>query len=160
MLHVVLVEPEIPWNAGNIGRTCVAAGATLHLVGPLGFSLDAKQVRRSGLDYWPRLRLRLHKDLESFLRTVPSRAPLVLFSGRSRKLFWDAPIRDGAYLVFGKESTGLPAGLLRRHRSRVVRIPMRSAARSLNLSTAAGIAVYEALRRRRGKPAEVVKRAR
>lgn len=149
MLHVVLVEPEIPWNTGNIGRTCVAAGATLHLVGKLGFSLDAKQVRRSGLDYWPKLKLRLHKDVESFLKTVPTRATLALFSGRARKLFWEAPLRDGAYLVFGKESTGLPAGLLRLHRSRVYRIPMRSAARSLNLSTSAGIAVYEALRRGR-----------
>ncbi|MBI3552218.1 MAG: tRNA (cytidine(34)-2'-O)-methyltransferase [Elusimicrobia bacterium] len=145
-LSVVLVEPEIPWNTGNIGRTCVAAGAALHLVGRLGFSLSERRLKRSGLDYWPQLKLVRHEDFAAFERGLPPRASLLFFSGAAKKCFWDAPYRQNSYLVFGKESGGLPEALLSRHQDRLYRIPMEAQARSLNLSTAAGIALYAALR--------------
>lgn len=151
-LSVVLVDPEIPWNAGNIGRTCVAAGATLHLVGRLGFKVESKEIRRAGLDYWPKLRWRRHEDFEAFLAAAPKKASLLFFSSRGRRDFWEAPYRKDSCLIFGKESTGLEPRILRRFRDRVYRIPIRREARSLNLSTAAGIVLYEALRRSAGKP--------
>ena len=151
-MNVVLVEPEIPWNAGNIGRTCVAAGAALHLVGRLGFRIGAREIRRSGLDYWPRLRLFRHESLAAFEASLPPRASVLLFTTQARGSFWKAPYRKDSYLIFGRESTGLPPSVLRRHAGRVFRIPMAPEARSLNLSTAAGIVLYEALRRTGGLP--------
>lgn len=144
-LSVVLVEPEIPWNTGNVGRTCVAAGAALHLVGKLGFSISERQIRRSGLDYWPRLKLFRHDDWDAFERSLPARASLLFFTAQGEKTLWEAPFREDSYLVFGKESTGLPGALLKRKNQ--VRIPMEAGERSLNLSTAAAIALYEGLRR-------------
>ena len=115
-LNVVLVEPEIPWNTGNIGRTCVAAGATLHLVGRLGFSLSAREIRRSGLDYWPKLRLRLHADFEAFEAALPAGARLILFDPRAERSLWRARLGPHCYLVFGSESRGFSPEI-RRHRS-------------------------------------------
>ena len=157
-MNVVLYEPEIPWNAGNVGRTCVAAGATLHLIGPLGFKLGAREIRRSGLDYWPKLRLVLHEDFAAFEASLPETASLLVFSTKGGRSFWDAPYRRDGYLLFGRESGGLPAWLMRRYGDRVYRIPIGGDVRSLNLSTAAGIVLYEALRQS-GFPAAVPPRA-
>lgn len=145
MLHVVLHEPEIHWNAGNVGRTCLGAGAALHLIEPLGFSLDAKEVRRAGLDYWPKVDLRVHKDWDAFLEKERPKS-LLLFSAEAKTDFWDAPYEAESYLVFGKESVGLPAELRGRYSEKLYRIPHNGEIRSLNLSTAAGIVLYEALR--------------
>ena len=145
-MNVVLVEPEIHWNTGNIGRTCVGTKTALHLVEPLGFSLDAKEVRRSGLDYWEKVDLRVHADWNAFEEGLPPGAPLLFFSADARLEFWDAPYAPGTYLIFGKESMGLPPGLRERYADRLYRIPHNEDIRSLNLSTAAGIVLYEALR--------------
>jgi len=146
-MDVVLYEPDIPWNTGNVGRTCVATGSVLHLVGPLGFSIDAAQVRRSGLDYWDKVKLRRHRDWEAFVRDIPAPAPLYFFSKKGRRSFWEAAFHPESYLIFGCETKGLPDWLLERYSERVFRIPMEEGSvRSLNLSSAAGIAIYEALR--------------
>lgn len=145
-MHIVLVEPEIHWNTGNIGRTCVGADAHLHLVGPLGFSLDEKQVRRSGLDYWEKVKLKRHADWAAFEPSLPPGAALFFFSAEAPRDFWEAPFKKESYLVFGKESTGLPASLRKRFADRLYHIPHDEGIRSLNLSTAVGIALYEALR--------------
>lgn len=147
MLNVVLVEPEIPWNTGNIGRTCVAAGAALHLVGRLGFSLSESRIRRAGLDYWPRLRLVRHESWAAFEACLPAGASAFAFSPVGGRDHWQAPYRPDSYLVFGGESRGLPEGLLERWRDRTFRIPMAEGERSLNLSTATAVVLYEALRR-------------
>lgn len=145
-MNIVLIEPEIHWNTGNIGRTCVATGTALHLVGPLGFRLDHKSVRRAGLDYWPKVRLFQHEDTESFFRSLPGSARLKLFSAEGKKSFWDAGYGEEDYLVFGKESVGLPRELRKRYRTQLYRIPISEEVRSLNLSTAAAVVLYEALR--------------
>lgn len=150
-LHVVLVHPEIHWNTGNAGRTCLAAGATLHLVEPLGFSLDERQVRRAGLDYWPHVDLRVWPDWDAFERELPRLGDPYFFSTKATRRFWDADAgssRD-VVLIFGCETRGLPADLHERYRDRFVTLPIESPhVRSLNLSTAVGIAVYDVLRRR------------
>lgn len=145
-LKVVLIEPEIPWNTGNIGRTCDAAGAQLHLVGKLGFSLSERRLKRAGLDYWERLAPVRHESLESFLHIVPPGEPLLGFSAEGEKTFREAPYAPGCWLVFGSESRGLPPALRERLKDRLYRIPMRAPARSLNLSTAAAVVLFEALR--------------
>jgi tRNA (cytidine/uridine-2'-O-)-methyltransferase len=150
-MHVVLVHPEIHWNTGNAGRTCLAAGATLHLVEPLGFSLDERQVRRAGLDYWEHVDLRVWPDWPAFERQLPSLGEPYFFSTRARALLWDAPLgaADDVVLVFGRETGGLPADLHERYAGRFVAMPIASPrVRSLNLSTSVGIAVYEVLRQR------------
>ncbi|MHB2026634.1 MAG: tRNA (cytidine(34)-2'-O)-methyltransferase [Elusimicrobiota bacterium] len=146
-MHVVLVEPEIHWNTGNIGRTCVATGSSLHLVGKLGFRIDSKEIRRAGLDYWSKLRLARHESFQDFLLSVPAQAPLIFFSTRAKQSFWDAPFSPESYLVFGNESRGLPHSLRERFAEKFYRIPINSNVRSLNLSTAAALALYEGLRR-------------
>lgn len=143
-MSIVLVEPEIPWNTGNIGRTCVAAAAALHLVGKLGFSISERRIRRSGLDYWSRLELFRHDDWDSFEGSLPAGAELFFFTAQGRKTLWETDFARNSYLVFGSESIGLPAGLLKRPNQ--VRIPMVDGTRSLNLSTAAAVALYEGLR--------------
>jgi len=145
MIHIVLIEPEIPQNTGNIGRVCVAAGARLHLVGSLGFSLEEKEIRRSGLDYWERLDLRRWASWEDFLEGNPE-ARFWLLSSKVERSYWDAPFRDGDFLVFGRESKGLPKSLLEKYPERCVTIPMTGGTRSINLSTSAGIVLYEAVR--------------
>lgn len=148
-MNVVLLEPEIHFNTGNIGRTCVGTGTTLHLVGKLGFSLDSAQIRRSGLDYWPKLDLRLHDDWESFLASAGPEPSLLFFSAEGKRDFWDAPYEKDSYLVFGKESVGLPGELRERYRDRLFRIPKSPEIRSYNLSSSAAIALFEGLRRLR-----------
>lgn len=145
-MNVVLVEPEIPFNTGNAGRTCVAAGAALHLVGRLGFSLSERHLKRSGMDYWPKLDLRLHESWESFQASLPAGARLLAFSPGGKKSLWEARFSAGDYLVFGKESVGLSSPVLARLEPDVYRIPMRPEARSLNLSSSVAIALYEASR--------------
>ncbi|MFH1724464.1 MAG: tRNA (cytidine(34)-2'-O)-methyltransferase [Elusimicrobiota bacterium] len=146
-MNVVLVEPEIHFNTGNVGRTCVGADATLHLVGGLGFSLDSAQIRRSGLDYWPKLDVRRHEDFESFLSTLPADPSLLFFSAEASQLYWEASYAPDSYLVFGKESVGLPAGIRERYRDRLYRIPHSDKIRSLNLSVSVAVVLYEAVRR-------------
>lgn len=146
-LHIVLVEPEIPQNAGNVGRTCLAIGARLHLVGPLGFSLEDKHVRRAGLDYWDKVDLAVHAAWADFIATVPQGARLAFLSARGNRDLWSMPVSAPLYLVFGSESRGLPPSFYRRHDDALFRLPMPGDVRSLNLATAAGIAAYEAARR-------------
>ena len=150
-LHVVLLQPEIPWNTGNTGRTCLAAGAVLHLVGPLGFSLDDRQVRRAGLDYWTRLAPRVWKDWDDFEPQLAALGAPFFFTADEGAPLWDVRFPERTVLVFGSESAGLPPAIRRAHAPQCVRVPMPGAdVRSLNLSTAAGIVLYEVLRQRRG----------
>lgn len=144
-LNIVLVEPEIPQNTGNIARTCAATGATLHLVRPLGFSLDDRYMRRAGLDYWFLMRYQVYEDLTDFYRKNPG-ARCWYASTKAPRAHTAAAYRDGDFLVFGRESRGLPENLLAREYSRCVRIPMREEARSLNLSNSVAVVLYEALR--------------
>lgn len=147
-MKIVLVNPDIPWNAGNIGRTCVATGTELVFAGKLGFKLDSKEIRRSGLDYWPALKYSVFPSFEAFLETLGPAPSLLFFSARGAKTIWEAPYRDDSCLVFGSETAGLPLAYYERYADRLYRIPMNSPRmRSLNLSTAAGIALYEGLRR-------------
>jgi tRNA (cytidine/uridine-2'-O-)-methyltransferase len=146
-LHVVLVEPEIHWNTGNAGRTCLAAGAQLHLVRPLGFSLGEKEVRRAGLDYWPRVAPRVWPDWASFERELSSLGTPYLFTARAERRFQDVAYTKPAVLIFGRESVGLDSQILVRHAADTVSIPMLDPAlRSLNLSTSVALALYEVRR--------------
>lgn len=145
MLHVVLVEPEIPQNTGNIARTCLAAGARLHLVGPLGFEIDGAALRRAGMDYWEQCDVRRWRSLED-LRGEAGHARFHFLTTKGTKAYWDAAFGDGDYLVFGRETRGLPESLLEREKDRLLTIPMNPAARSLNLATSVGIVLYEACR--------------
>ena len=144
-LHVVLVEPEIPPNTGNIARLCAATSSTLHLVGRLGFRIDEKAVRRAGLDYWHLVDVRQHLDLAHFRAALPN-ARWFLLSATSEQSYLDARFQAGDALIFGRESVGLPTDLLEAHRDAVYGIPTLGAVRSLNLANAASIVVYEALR--------------
>ena len=145
MFDVVLHEPEIPNNTGNIGRTCVATGCRLRLIEPIGFDLSEKACRRAGLDYWPRLDLTTHADWDAYQAETPG-ARRWLFSGRVGRLAFDADFRPGDHLVFGKESVGLPDELLEREADRVLRLPLVEGERSLNVATVAWTIVYEGLR--------------
>ncbi len=145
MFHVVLVEPEIPQNTGNISRTCAVTGCALHLVHPLGFSIDDKHLKRAGLDYWKDLELYQHKSFREVEEQFADH-PFFLFSTHVRKRYSDAVYPDGSFLVFGKETAGLGQELLARRSSDAVRIPMLPDQRSLNLSNSVAIVVYEALR--------------
>jgi tRNA (cytidine/uridine-2'-O-)-methyltransferase len=150
-LHIVLVEPEIHWNTGNIGRTALAVGAELHLVEPLGFQLDDKHVQRAGLDYWPRVRLRVWPDWSALAAALPQLGTAWFFSARATRPYWDAQFVGDTVLVFGRESVGLPPALMATAGERALAIPMQEGApRSLNLSTAAALAAYEVLRQQRG----------
>ena len=151
-IHVVLVHPEIHWNTGNAGRTCLAAGAALHLVKPLGFSLDEREVKRAGLDYWEHVDLRTWPDWATFESALPGLGEPWFFSTRATRVFWDAPLGSSGnvVLIFGRETGGLPADLHRRFADRFVMMPIASPhVRSLNLSTSVAVAVYETLRQRR-----------
>lgn len=145
-LHVVLVEPRIPPNTGNVARLCSVTGAHLHLVGPLGFSIADKDLRRAGLDYWDRLRRTHHTDLGEFLESLAPDARLHLFTARAERSLWDVRYQPGDLLIFGSEPHGLPERFLQDHPDRTVGIPMLRDTRSLNLSTAVGIGVFEAMR--------------
>lgn len=148
----MLVQPEIHWNTGNAGRTCLAAGATLHLVRPLGFSLDEREVKRAGLDYWEHVEKRIWSDWPTFEQAMPVLGEPYFFSSKAVRSFWDAPLgaAPDLVLVFGRETGGLPPELHARYADRFVHIPIGSPhVRSLNLSTSVAVAVYEALRQQR-----------
>jgi tRNA (cytidine/uridine-2'-O-)-methyltransferase len=151
MFHVVLVEPEIPPNTGNIARLCLAAGAHLHLVQPLGFSLDDRYLRRAGMDYWEAVQLSVWENWDVFraahLTGTPPRH--YLLTTKTDRPYVDAAFRPGDYLIFGRETRGLPESLLLAEPDRLLTIPMAPAARSLNLATAVGIVLFEALRQTR-----------
>lgn len=147
MLHIVLVEPEIPQNTGNISRTCAATGSKLHLIRPLGFEITERRVKRAGLDYWPLLSLELHDSLADLFRTYPQAArDLWLATTKAPRSYAEAEFRDECWLFFGKETAGLPEWFRMKHYDRCIRIPMREEARSLNLSNSVAIVAYEALR--------------
>ena len=145
MLNVVLVEPEIPQNCGNIARTCAATGARLHLIRPLGFDISEKAVRRAGLDYWHLVEVFDYESLDDFFARNDVRQMWCL-STKAPRSYCEAEYHDGCYLFFGKETKGLPESFLEQHRESCVRIPMRESARSLNLSNSVAITVFEALR--------------
>ena len=145
MLNIVLVEPEIPQNCGNIARTCAATGSVLHLVKPLGFDISEKAVKRAGLDYWHLVDVRVYENLADFFAKNEIRQMWCL-STKAPRSYTEAAYADGCYLLFGKETKGLPEDLLNAHYDQCVRIPMRAEARSLNLSNAVAITAFEALR--------------
>ena len=152
MIHVVLVHPEIHWNTGNVGRTCLATGATLHLIEPLGFSLDDRRVKRAGLDYWEHVELRTWPDWSAFEEGMAALGEPYFFSTKARRVFWDAPLgaTQNVVLIFGRETAGLPAELHERYADRFVGMPILSPkVRSLNLSNSVAVAAYEVLRQRR-----------
>ena len=150
MLHVVLVEPEIPQNTGNIARTCLAAGARLHLVEPLGFEIDGAALRRAGMDYWEQCDVQRWPSLEA-LRAAAGSARFFYLTTKATRVYWDAGFADGDYLVFGRETRGLPESLLAQEKEHLLTIPMKPAARSLNLATSVGIVLYEACRQIRSQ---------
>lgn len=145
MINIVLLEPEIPANTGNIGRTCVATGTRLHLIEPLGFSLSEKALKRAGMDYWPDLDVTTYVDYEDFLARNPD-AQIFFATTKGRHIYSDASYPDGCYIVFGKESAGIPEEILKAHPDTCVRIPMIGETRSLNLSNSVAVVLYEALR--------------
>ncbi len=147
MFSIVLVEPEIPQNTGNISRTCACTGAALHLVKPLGFTIDDSKLKRAGLDYWSELDLHIHESLADFLEYAKG-MPLFFASTKAAHTYSDIVYPDNAFFVFGKETKGLPESLLHDNYERSVRIPMRESLRSLNLSNSVAIVLYEALRQR------------
>ena len=145
MLNIVLVEPEIPQNCGNIARTCAATGCRLHLIRPLGFDISEKAVRRAGLDYWSQVEVIDYENLDDFFARNDVQQMWCL-STKAPRSYVEADFQDGCYLFFGKETKGLPEDFLEAHRESCVKIPMREETRSLNLSNAVAIAVFEALR--------------
>lgn len=146
MLHIVLVEPEIPQNTGNISRTCAVTGCALHLIKPLGFRIDEKAVRRAGLDYWDALDLTVHESYEDFLASARGRLYYCTTKGKNIYTAPDYNTREDLYFLFGPESRGLPERILKNVPDQCIRIPMLGGMRSLNLSNSVAIVVYEALR--------------
>jgi len=147
-IHIVLLEPEIPQNTGSIGRTCMAVDARLHLIRPLGFSLEDKYLRRAGLDYWQDLDVEIHDNWNAFVSAYPD-AALWFFTTKAPRRHDEAGYENRTFLVFGKETAGIPDDLLKKNPERCLRIPLLEKARSLNLSVAVGVAAYEALRQGR-----------
>ena len=144
-LNVVLVEPEIPANTGSIGRTCLGTGSRLHLIEPLGFEVNDTQLKRAGLDYWPHLQVKIHKNLDIFFESTPQNITMAFFSKKGKTLFYNHKFEKGEYLFFGSETKGLPKNLSRPELS--YRIPLYDdRVRSLNQSNAVGIVLYEAIR--------------
>ena len=144
-LNVVLYEPEIPANTGNIGRTCVATGTRLHLIEPLGFRLGEKELKRAGMDYWKDLDVSVYVDYEEFLRKNP-KARIYMATTKAPNVYTDVRFEPDCYLMFGKESAGIPEEILREHQEDAIRIPMNPMIRSLNLSNSVAVVLYEALR--------------
>ena len=145
MLNIVLVEPEIPQNTGNIARTCAATGSRLHLVKPLGFDISDRAVKRAGLDYWHLVDVRVYEDLDDFFEKNEIRT-MRLFSTKAPRVYTEADYPDGCFLIFGKETRGLPEAFLNAHFEDCVKIPMIEEARSLNLSNSVAVGCFEALR--------------
>lgn len=146
-INIVLHEPEIPQNTGNIARTCAATGAALHIIKPMGFTVDDKKLKRAGLDYWHLLDITYYEDLEDFYAKNPD-ASVFYYTTKAPRKYTEADLSGRIFLMFGKESRGLPEDLLAKNPDRCVRIPMRKNLRSLNLSNSVAIAVYEAFRQR------------
>jgi tRNA (cytidine/uridine-2'-O-)-methyltransferase len=145
--HVVLVAPEVHWNTGNIGRSCLGAGAVLHLIRPLGFSLSARQVKRAGLDYWSKVPLRVWDDFDHFAGEMkPAGDEIMLMTKNGKRPYWQMPSSQRIFMVFGSETRGLPASLLDRYDEYTFQIPIQPRIRCLNLSTAVGIVLYEHVR--------------
>lgn len=146
-IHIVLVEPEIPPNTGNIARTCAATGSVLHLVQPLGFSIDDKSVKRAGLDYWPFVKLEVHKSLEAFMQKYGDKN-LYLATTKGGHKYTDVEYKDDDMILFGRETAGLPKDFIEKNKESAIRIPMSkdTRLRSLNLSNCANIILFEALR--------------
>jgi tRNA (cytidine/uridine-2'-O-)-methyltransferase len=145
--HIVLVAPEVHWNTGNIGRTCLGAGARLHLIRPLGFSLDSRQVKRAGLDYWPKVPLTVWDGFDELLATLQPLGPeIALLTKSGQTPYWQIPTARRQFLVFGSETRGLPPEILSRFGEHTYYIPMGAEIRSLNLSTSVGIVLYDSLR--------------
>ncbi len=149
MFHVVLIEPEIPPNTGNIGRLCLATGAHLHLVGPLGFSIDDRTLKRAGLDYWAEVKVTRWESFAALQAAQPAEARWFFLTTKTTRCYWDAAFHAGDFLVFGRETKGLPEPLLVANAERCLTIPMEPATRSLNLATSVGIVLYEAMRQAR-----------
>ena len=145
MFNVVLVEPEIPPNTGNVGRLCLATKSTLHLVRPLGFSLDDRQLKRAGLDYWDDVDLKVWDSLDALMESKRAEDRHFFVTTKSTRAYWEVKFRPGDFLIFGRETKGLPEELLKAQASRCITIPMQGT-RSLNLATAVGIVLFEALR--------------
>jgi tRNA (cytidine/uridine-2'-O-)-methyltransferase len=143
--NIVLHEPEMPGNTGNIGRTCVACGARLHLIEPLGFRIDEKAVKRAGLDYWDKLDVTVYDDMDDFMAKNPN-AKMYYATTKGQNKYSDVKFEPGAYIMFGKESAGIPEEILVKHPGEAIRIPMLPDIRSLNLSNSAAIVLYEAMR--------------
>ena len=145
MFHIVLLEPEIPPNTGNIARTCAATGSRLHLIRPLGFSIDEREIRRAGLDYWPLVDVQVYENIDDFFLKNSGANPYLL-STKAARCYTDVSYQNGDYLMFGKETKGLPEELLHERYDRAIRIPMIHEARSLNLANSVAVVLYEALR--------------
>ena len=148
-MNIVLINPEIPFNTGNIGRTCVATNSRLHLVGKLGFKIEDKEIRRSGLDYWPKLKYGVYPATQDFFSSLPENTRLFFFSTKGEKSLWDIKFEKNDYLIFGSESCGFPKNIYKNFKNSLYKIPMARGARSLNLSTAAEICLFESLRQTR-----------
>lgn len=147
MIHIVLLEPEIPANTGNIGRTCCATGTALHLIEPMGFRINDKTLKRAGLDYWDKLNVTVYDCLEDFFTRNPEASgSMFMATTKSRQNYCDVTYPENAYIMFGKESAGIPEELLLQYQESAIRIPMSDTIRSLNLSNAVAIVLYEALR--------------
>ena len=144
-MHIVLHEPEIPANTGNIGRTCVATGTSLHIIEPMGFRLDEKSIKRSGMDYWKDLDLTTYINYEDFLKKNPG-ARIWYATTKAEKVYTEADFKEDDFIMFGKESAGIPEEILVDNKDFCIRIPMKAKIRSLNLSNSAAIVLYEALR--------------
>lgn len=147
-LHIVLVEPEIPPNTGNVARSCAATGTVLHLVKPLGFSIDDRSLKRAGLDYWPFVKLQVHESLEAFMQKGPGQRRIFLATTKGRRLYTEAAYRDEDMILFGRETAGLPTDFIEANQDKTIRIPMGEDVRlrSLNLSNSVNIVLFEALR--------------
>lgn len=151
-MNIVLINPEIPFNTGNIGRSCVATNTKLHLVGKLGFKIESKEIRRSGLDYWPDLNYQRYENFDEFLTlNAPAREKLFFMTTKGKTLFWDAQFPPDAYLIFGAESCGFPKEFYETYQDRLCTIPMTGPVRSLNLSSSASVVLFEALRQNRSE---------
>ena len=153
-LNIVLLEPEMPANTGNIGRTCVATGTVLHLIEPLGFHLDDRSIKRAGMDYWHKLDVRRYINYEDFLEKNPG-AVIYMATTKARKVYTEVAYEEDCYIMFGRESAGIPEEILKQNKERCVRIPMNEEIRSLNLSNSVAIMLYEALRQQGFKNMEL-----
>ena len=145
-IGIVLLEPEIPQNTGNIARTCAATGASLHLIEPMGFTVTDAKLKRAGLDYWNKLDITYYKNIEDFYERTKGQGEYYFFSTKAPKCYTDVTYNENCFLIFGKESAGIPEEILKKNLDKCVRIPMRETLRSLNLSNSAAIAIYEVLR--------------